>query len=435
MGLCTAIASLRRDTGGNALAICAAAMPLMIAGVGFAIDTVQMSLTRRELQRAVDSAAMAGAYGINQNQSSTGTTRTGYATAAVTRDLEVNNDVTLSADPVIENAPTTGPYADNIEAVRVQLSANRQLSFLSFFNAAPVPITVEATAMIVRDGTFCLLALEDGTEPGVTVTGNAEINIGCGISTNSRAETAITAGGSSSVTATPIMAVGGVPTSGNFNGSELVPYSAVQSDPFAGLPTPAPTNCVAPPTIGPQDSVAIGPDTNGWNATDGSICLNGLTVQGTLTFPAGATVYINGGELDFGAQAQVTGTNVTFVLTSTNATSNPDSVATLNINGGADLDITAPSSGPYAGVAFYEDRRAPVGRVIRYNGNAGSTINGGMYFPRSYFSYLGTAQTAATCIQLVARRLDFGGTGRVQNSCPPGGNIRNFQATYVRLVG
>jgi Flp pilus assembly protein TadG len=131
MGFRKPTGSLRRDTSGNALAICAAAMPLMIAAVGFAIDTVQMSLTRRELQRAADSAALAGAYGINQNQGSTGSTRSGYATAAVTRDLAVNNGVTLSGAPVVQNAPTTGTYANNQDAVRVQLTANRTLSFMS----------------------------------------------------------------------------------------------------------------------------------------------------------------------------------------------------------------------------------------------------------------------------------------------------------------
>jgi Flp pilus assembly protein TadG len=438
MGFRNPIASLRRDTSGNALAICAAAMPLLIAGAGFAIDTVQMSLTRRVLQRAADSAALAGAYGINQNPSSTGTTRTGYATAAVTRDLAINSDLTLYGTPVVQSAPATGPYAGNNDAVRVQISAQRSLSFFSFFNSAPVTLTTEATAMLVRDGEFCLLALEDGTDPGVTASGNAEINIGCGISTNSRSTTAITAGGSSSVTATPIMAVGGVPASTHFNGSTLVPYAAVQSDPFANLPTPAPTNCVAPPDIGPQATIDIGPSTPGWNATDGSICLNGLDVKGNLNFPSGATVYINGGELSFGSQAHVTqglNTGVTFILTSTNATSDPSSVATLNMNGGADLDINAPTSGPYSGVAFYEDRRAPIGRTIRYNGNSSSTINGAMYFPRSYFSYLGNASTAATCIQLIARRLEFSGSGSIQNSCPSSGNRHNFQATYVRLVG
>ena len=434
MNLLKRFKRLLRDEGGNTIAMGAAALPLMIGGAGLAIDTVQVSIAKRELQRAADSAALAGAYAINQNPSSTGTARTTFASNAAARDLVINNDVTLSGTALVENAPTAGARAGDTDAVRVQLRADQNLSFFSFFNTGPAAITVEATAAIVREGTFCLLALEDGNVPGVTITGNATINIGCGISTNSRSPTAITADGSSSVTATPIMAVGGVPTSTNFNGSQLIPFSAVQADPYATLPDPAPTGCAAPPEIGPQATVSIGPTTPGWNSTEGSICFNGLDVQGSLNFPSGARVYINGSQLHFGAQAHVTGTNVTFILTSTNATSNPASIATLSMNGGADLDITAPSSGPYAGVAFYEDRRAPIGRTILYNGNSGSTINGAMYFPRSYFEYSGNAQTAATCIQLIARRLNFTGNGTIRNSCSTGGGTHNFQATYVRLV-
>lgn len=428
MGFLKRLRTLIGNESGNTLAIGAAAMPFLIGGAGLAVDTVQISLAKRELQRAADSAALAGAYAINQNPSSTGTARTTIARNGATRDLQINNDETLSSAAVVQNAPATGSYAGNSDAVRVQLTTSKALSFFSFFNTGPANITVEATAAIVREGNFCMLSLEDTNVPGVTITGNANINIGCGISTNSTSTEAISADGSSSVRASPIMAVGGVPTSSNFGTATLIPYSAIQEDPFADVPNPTipPGTTCAPLDVQPNTTVSIGP---------GPVCFNGADIKGTLNIAAGTEVYIDGGELSFGSQAQVTGTDVVFILTSSNATSDPSSVATLNMNGGADLDITAPTTGVYDGIAFYEDRRAPLGRTIRYNGNSGSTINGAMYFPRSYFEYSGTAQTAATCIQLVARRLNFTGNGTVQNSCPAGGSQNNFQATYVRLVG
>lgn len=223
MNLLKRFKMLLRDESGNTIAMGAAALPLMIGGAGLAIDTVQISIAKRELQRAADSAALAGAYAITQNLSSTGTARTTFASNAATRDLQINNDVTLTGTALIENAPTAGTRVGDSNAVRVQLRSNQNLSFLSFFNTGQANIVVEATAAVVREGTFCMLALEDGNVPGVTIGGNATINIGCGISTNSRSTTAITADGSSSVTATPIMAVGGVPSSSNFNASRLIP--------------------------------------------------------------------------------------------------------------------------------------------------------------------------------------------------------------------
>lgn len=436
MGFLKRLRSLGRDEGGNTLALGAVALPFMIGGAGLAIDTVQISLAKRELQRAADSAAMAGVYAINQNPSSTGTTRTTLARNGATRDLQINNDVPLSTPAVIENAPTAGTRSGDSNAVRVQLTANRTLSFFSFFDATPTTLRVEATAAIVREGSFCMLSLEDTAVAGVTIGGNATINIGCGISTNSRAASAITATGSSSVIASPIMAVGGVPA-GNFNNSTLIPYAPVQDDPFAHIPTPTPANCVAPPDSQPNKDVPITTSTPGYTSATRSFCFSGgWDVKGnvTLDFAEPTIVYIDGGTLSFGSQAHVVARNVTFILTSTNATSDPSSIATLNMNGGADLDINAPTTGLYADIAFYEDRRAPLGRTITYNGNSGSTINGAMYFPRSKFSYLGTAQTSATCIQLVARRLDFSGNGTIRNSCSSTTPGENFQATYVRLV-
>lgn len=429
--------TLVRDECGNALAIGAASMPILIGGAGLAIDTVQISLAKRELQRAADSAALAGAYAINQNPSSTGTARTTFATNGVTRDLAINNDVALTGAAIVQNAPATGTYVGNTNAVRVQLTANRNLAFFSFFNTGPAAITVEATAMVVNEGSFCLLSLEDGNASGVTVGGNATLNLGCGISTNSTSSSAITATGSSSVTATPIMAVGGVPSSSNYHGSTLVPFSAVQQDPLANLPNPTPTNCRAAPDSSPNSNVTINTSTPGYNASDRSICYNGWDIKGTVNFnfTEPTIIYINGDELGFGSQAQVTANNVTFVLTSTNATSNPDSIASLRMNGGAEVTINSPTTGTYTGVAFYEDRRAPLGRTTRINGGSGTTINGALYFPRAYFEYNGGASMQATCIQLIGRRLDFRGNGTITNSCPGGGGRTNFQGSYVRLVG
>ncbi|MDP8994225.1 MAG: pilus assembly protein TadG-related protein [Pseudomonadota bacterium] len=420
MGLLKRLKELAADSGANALAIGAAAMPLVIGGAGLAIDTVQISIMKRDLQRAADSAAIAGAHAVLQQHQAQG---------AVQRDLAVNNDITLSSAPVVENAPLSGAYVGNPRAVRVELTASRSLSFLSFFVSSPPTITVSATAAGVIDGEFCMLSLEDGTTaPGVTAGGNTTVDIGCGISTNSRAAAAITAGGSASIRATPIMAVGGVPASSAYSaGTTLIPHSPPQTDPFENLPRPTvPANCNSGPlNIAPGSTVSIGP---------GVVCYRGIDIKGTLNIAQGTQIIVDGGTLNFSSQANVSGSGVTFILTSSNALSNPSSVAQLNVNGGAVMNLSAPTSGPFEGVLFYEDPRGPLGRSTRFNGNASSMVEGAFYFPRAYFEFKGTAGMQTRCIQLVARRLDFTGNSRVDNVCPEGGGARAFQGTYVRLV-
>ena len=55
---------LWRDRRGNSLAIAGAALPLVLGSAGLASDTIQWTLWKRQLQRAADSAAMAGVYAI-----------------------------------------------------------------------------------------------------------------------------------------------------------------------------------------------------------------------------------------------------------------------------------------------------------------------------------------------------------------------------------
>ena len=70
MGLRAAIRTIRQLLGeerGNALALTALAMPLLIGSAGLAVDTIGWVYSKRDLQGAVDAAAQAGVYGLIQN--------------------------------------------------------------------------------------------------------------------------------------------------------------------------------------------------------------------------------------------------------------------------------------------------------------------------------------------------------------------------------
>src|SRR5215203_6383447 len=88
---------LWNDDRGNALLIAGAALPLIIGSAGLASDTVQWTLWKRQLQRAADSAALAGVYA--KVQDAAGQT----ASQAVDADLLVNNHT---------NIPLLGGYPE-----------------------------------------------------------------------------------------------------------------------------------------------------------------------------------------------------------------------------------------------------------------------------------------------------------------------------------
>ena len=423
---------LMRSERGNALIVCSATLPLVIGAAAIGVDTIQVSLARRQLQRAADSAAIAGAYAKYQNQN---------VNSAVNYDLTFNNDVPLTGSPTIQNAPTVGPYAGNTRAVRVVLTATRAVPFMHFFTGSSMTVTTEATAMSIFQGQYCAISLENTNTTGIAIGGNATVNLGCGMISNSPASNAVTAGGSSTINASPMAAVGGVPSSSNYaSNTVLLPYSPQQADPFSGLPTPTlPASGCSNNALRlqPNDApMTLSSSTPGY-VSPGVYCFRGgINVAGTLTIPSvpgGTIVYLDGGAFDVGSQGVLNANGVTFILTSSNITSNPGSVAQVSINGGATLNMTAPDSGTYAGVLMYQDRRAEFG-TTNINGNSSTSFRGSFYFPNRELVFNGTSGMHTECVQLVARRLGFTGNSAINNVCPSGSGSHAFDAIFIRLV-
>jgi hypothetical protein len=293
----------------------------------------------------------------------------------------------------------------------VVLRKQQALPFSSLFMQSGPTIFAEATAKAVSNGEFCVISLESTTTTGIVAQGNATVTLGCGMATNSRSSNAVIAGGSSLVTANPISAVGGISPSNNFApGTQLLPGSIAQSDPLSGLPTPEPINCSSELRVLPNQTRNI-------SNNSGTQCFRGNDILGTVNFAPG--IYVIDGSMRVGSQAKVTGTGVTSILTSSTASSNPSSIGQVTINGGATMQITAPTTGTYAGILFYQDRRAPYSDGNRINGNSSSLFQGAFYFPSQGMVFNGTTGMQTDCIQLVARRVTFTGNSRITNQCPP----------------
>ena len=405
---------IRRDEKGNVLIISAAVMPLFVAAAAFAVDTIQIGVWNRQMQRAADSAALAGAFALTQSTDPDAETE--FTVEAVHRDLDQNHFPTLSQTEMVD----VGPRLGYERTVRVRLTTQPVVPFIGFFTGAPATISVDATAALVSDGTFCVLSLYDGEDPGIDIGGNANVNLGCGVASNSIGEEGVTATGSSSLTARPIMSRGGLNGSRNnfVSPTTLQPHSAPQSDPFAGVPDPSPPSPCQDVRVMPADPEAeLEPG-----------CYSSLDIDGAASLAPG-TYYINGGNLSFGAQANVTGSNVHFVMTGTNG-----AAGDLIMNGQANLDLSASGSGDYADILFYRDRRASsIGITI--NGGSDMKLRGAFYFPTSNITFNGDAGLNAQCFQMVGQKIIFRGNATLTNACEGANEQPGFELTYVRLVG
>ena len=122
---------------------------------------------------------------------------------------------------------------------------------------------------------------------------------------------------------------------------------AVVPDPLADLDVPFPL----PPCIGPNPSPIVGGTTT---LSAGRYC-GGLDIQGgaTVNFDPGI-YFIDDGDLKVVGNSTIVGDCVTFVLTG----SPQNSIGSVQMNTGVQVQMTAPTSGEFAGVLFYQDRDA-----------------------------------------------------------------------------
>lgn len=416
---------LRRNERGNVLILAGLSMPLIVGSAGLAVDTVQWALLKRQLQRAADSAALAGVYATVQGSAG--------QTAAQAVDYELNIGTPLS--PSRRNATGIALTATNravsypagaawTNPVRVELTLDQAPLFSSMFIPS-VTVAAGATAATISTGVYCVVSLINTSSTGISASGNADIDMGCGMITNSTSLTAAIATGSSSVNATPIAAVGSIAASTNWNGAELLPFTVKQNDPYAsvGLPSFSASSCIDLPNQ-PKDVIDRTADT-------GVVCLNSLDVKGTVKLGS-ATYVINQGNFTSNAGSELSCTGCTIVMTSSDTGPTP-TIGTISLNGGGKVNMTAPTSGTYAGILMYQDRRAGTG-TNTINGNNKSMLSGALYFPKQELQINGSADLTFNCAQFVSWTVDFSGNGTATNTCTAGYGSKSIMGRHVRLV-
>jgi hypothetical protein len=425
---------LWRDRRGNALAIAGAALPLVLGSAGLASDTIQWTLWKRQLQRAADSAAMAGVYAIAAEKPVGNCANISTATYVnpVAYDLKKNYRVVgITPTCAVTNPPSVGGFTADPQAVRVSLSIQRRLAFSGMFLSSVPTITADATATVVPSGIYCARAMVNLPQTGINATGSTKTKLRCGMFTNSTSMTAAVATGNAEVEATPIGAVGGIPASDHWGDSTVLqPFMPAQDDPFANVPVPTPTtpcqNFNYPDNKPNSPPVTITP------AAGEIMCFKSdVTIAGNVTFGPGVYV-IDGAGLKMNTNgASLTCNECTFVLTTSGT--DMSKIGSADLSGGK-LTMTPPKTGAYKGIIIYQDRRAELDNNFHINGNSSSKIEGAFYAPRADLTFNGTSGMDTKCMQLVGWKLIFTGNSELDNVCPTGSGASPFEGKSIRLV-
>jgi hypothetical protein len=203
-------------------------------------------------------------------------------------------------------------------------------------------------------------------------------------------------------------------------------------DPLAGTVIPVPTSCIG-------DKLKLG---NGSHVLQPGTYCDGIDIgaQAVVTFKPG-TYVINRGDFSVNANATLAcdckaeTDGVTFVLTSS---SGANKVGNVVINGGATIDLRAPSKSgdTHRGVLFVQDplasSTAPA-NANRFNGGATMNLIGAVYFPSQTVQWSGNS-TTSNCVEIVARRIEFTGNTRIEGSGCPAAGVRQAALTAPQIV-
>jgi len=319
--------------------------------------------------------------------------------------------------------------------VTVTLAIQQQLAFSSLFmTTAPTIIASSTAASVSAGGSACMQALESSASAtGIKNIGNTTVDAPtCILYSNSPSSNSASAGGSSKITAKAVAGVGGISQSNNWLVQQYIPYSPPLPDPFANVtPDPADMHCTA---------AAATKNTN-WAAMKaaGTNCFSSMSTQphDSINIPADfGPIYINGGDVDLRGDLSFTG--CTIVLTNSDPTSN--TIGTFTSNAQATNNIVAPTTGTYAGIAIYQDRRATSGNSDKVNGGSGNVIQGAVYFPKGVLTVNGTGDSVSLCAMWVAKDILLDGTSAIKisspddASCSGSGMPSSSAVRMVRLV-
>lgn len=409
-----------QDQSGVIIMITALSLPVILGFVALGVETAVWYSQRNSLQSAADAAAIAGAHEL----------RRGNDTAAIVLSaLEEaqRNGYSLSPDSnTVSSPPTSGAYT-NDNAVEVKLHEDINLLFSTYFIEGIGSIEVRAVARVAEGGEACVLALDPTASGAMSFSGNASVSMtDCQISSNSTAEDSITVAGSGEVSTECVASAGGVEATDGLTLTDCpaaVENSLPTDDPYAGLEVPTePAACT-------QTNYSIGGSpTNTYAVSPGRYC-GGMNLRSGIFTLAPGNYIIDGGDFEIRAGAEVSGDGVTIILVNSETGTDP----TITLNGGAAIDLIAPTDGDLSGILFFQDPASDGGNNI-FNGNSATNLTGVIYIPSGPISFSGNNEVGGGCTYLVAQSISFTGTATLGNVCDNAGTVPIEVPGTVQLV-
>jgi hypothetical protein len=418
---------LRTDERGAVSVTMGILMVPLVGFLAFGFEVSNWYLITRAMQNAADAAAIAAAFNNGANYDVEGkavTAQYGFVDGTNNVSIAVSNTAPCPAGGNTCYSVSISGYTPLLmsQVVGFQGDANFNGARQKKLNALAV-----AKPTVTPDK-LCLLALAgSGVAQGIRTNGAPTGNMnGC----DSMSNTAAQCNGSN-------LGLGNSFAYGSNNGCGTKQISSPKlTDPYAYLANNIPPlsdagcggNYPQETRHGNSYSVAASNQLSGTlNLSTGNNFRCGdlmLTSDVVINTPIGqsAVLIVENGQLDLNGHKLTTsnGSAVTVVFSGTNGGGYQHGPAD-NTNGpGGVLDIAAPTSGPWSGVAIYQDPSLTSGVDVAAAGNSPTwNITGLIYMPHATINLKGAIDKSIagkSCVVLVADNFQISGTGGIMKT-------------------
>jgi hypothetical protein len=400
---------LRADERGAVSVVMGVLMIPLVGALGIGFEVSNWYLKARGMQNAADSAALTAAINGGSNYDVEA-----KALAAQYGFVNGTNNISVA----VSNSAACPGGGNNCYSVTISGFVPLYLSQVVGFrgdatlNGGPAK-RLSFSAVAQPSPQLCLLALAgSGVAQGIRTNGAPSGNMnGCNVMSNTAAQ----CNGHN-------LGAGYGFAHGTSNGCGVTPVSnvAVVTDPYAYLASnipPLSSSGCAGNYVGNQLSGSL-------NLTGGNNFKCGdqtLATDVIIYTPPGipAVLVVENGQLDLHGHTLTTsnGSAVTIVFSGTNGANILHAPTDTTNGSGGNLNIAAPTSGPWSGVAIYQDPSLTTGVNVSAAGNSPTwNISGLVYMPHASVTFKGAVDKATngkSCFVMVADNFQISGTAGI----------------------
>lgn len=417
----SALGRCGRDRNGGVALNLALVAPVLAIAAGAAIDYAHLTDMRRKMQTAADAAALAATREMRLATNDSARAAT-VARQFVDMHLSAQGVVSYSvvATPVAPGTPPKPPVAGDPSriapmsrlvdpsgdtptsptssgsGVDVVISMQATGFFSTLLGQSSTTINVRAEARATSSLPVCLIALDPTAQRALMLAFAAKLEApGCSVYSDSVDSAGLSVTGFSALRSGFNCSSGGREGMGlNFEPQPQLDCPQIP-DPLAARPPPPNPGCTENDMV-----IAAGVRT----LMPGTYC-GGLKITSTanVTFSPGEYI-IKDGALEISGAAVARGSYVGFHLVG--------GASVIKFSDSATVELSAPKAGAMAGILFFEDRAAPLGRTHEVASDNVRVLLGTIYLSRGMLRVTARNRVGdmSSYTVVVARRVHIVGT-------------------------